>query len=256
MLLAGPVRAARRLLYAVWRYYVAHAGVDELTVLPLGRVALGAAAADLRQHGGGESRRSRSISAPSLIALAPGRSCWRRQGWTPTTRLLAFHAAAFVLYNRVSGPRLSRPVLRRDERRGAFLFPLQHASVAGAGRWRWRWRRGIWPRQRLARRARPASVVAIAVALIGPLAFAQRLRFDLAMPQPLVWDLAAVLKPHLTDDDRLALLLPGDNDSVATMLGGVLRDVPPRRPRLDLLARRPPMPPRSTRRRGSATPRR
>ncbi|MGH7095257.1 MAG: hypothetical protein ACREFB_17215, partial [Stellaceae bacterium] len=61
---------------------------------------------------------------------------------------------------------------------------------------------------------------------------------DLVMPQPLVWDLAARLKLHLGDDDRLALLLPGDNGSVATMLAGVLRDVPPRRPRLEILPRR------------------
>lgn len=33
----------------------------------------------------------------------------------------------------------------------------------------------------------------------------------------------------------MALLLPGDNDSVATMIAGTLRDSAPRRARLDLL---------------------
>jgi hypothetical protein len=41
----------------------------------------------------------------------------------------------------------------------------------------------------------------------------------------------------LSDGDRLALLLPGDNDTVATMIAGVLADTPPRRRGLDLLRR-------------------
>ena len=44
------------------------------------------------------------------------------------------------------------------------------------------------------------------------------------------------LKPYLKDGDRLALLLPGDNGSLADMLSGVLTDVAPRR-RLTLLRR-------------------
>jgi hypothetical protein len=57
------------------------------------------------------------------------------------------------------------------------------------------------------------------------------------MPQPLVWDLAKKLSPYLSDRGRLALLLPGDNDSVATMISGVLADTPPRLRMLDLLRR-------------------
>jgi hypothetical protein len=57
------------------------------------------------------------------------------------------------------------------------------------------------------------------------------------MPQPLVWDLAKKLSPYLSDNGRLALLLPGDNNSVATMIAGVLADTPPRRHMLDLLRR-------------------
>jgi hypothetical protein len=41
----------------------------------------------------------------------------------------------------------------------------------------------------------------------------------------------------VSDGDRLALLLPGDNGSVATMLSGVLADTSPRRRLLDLLYR-------------------
>ena len=79
--------------------------------------------------------------------------------------------------------------------------------------------------------------IALATAVLAPLVYAYRLRFDLDMPQPLVRSLAAHLKPYLADGDRLALLLPGDNDSVATMLAGLLADTAPRRTRLDLLRR-------------------
>jgi hypothetical protein len=86
-------------------------------------------------------------------------------------------------------------------------------------------------------RARTVGRLVLAVALLAPLGFAYRLRFDLDMPQPLVRKLADDLKPYLADGDRLALLLPGDNDSVATMISGVLADTSPRRRMLDLLRR-------------------
>jgi hypothetical protein len=57
------------------------------------------------------------------------------------------------------------------------------------------------------------------------------------MPQPLVRSLANNIKPFIADGDRLVLMLPGDNDSVATMIEGVLTDTPPRRKELDLLRR-------------------
>jgi hypothetical protein len=81
-----------------------------------------------------------------------------------------------------------------------------------------------------------ASAAIVALALLVPVGFAYRLRFDLVMPQPLVWELAGKLKPYLKDGDRLALLLPGDNGSLDDMLSGALTDVAPRR-RLELLHR-------------------
>jgi hypothetical protein len=93
---------------------------------------------------------------------------------------------------------------------------------------------GAW----LARQWRPAfGALLILPTLLLPLGFIGRLRFDLVMPQPLVWDLAQRLKPYLRDRDRLALLLPGDNGSLATMLAGVLADTAPRRRELNLLIR-------------------
>jgi hypothetical protein len=90
----------------------------------------------------------------------------------------------------------------------------------------------IWERP-----LRAANAAVLGLALLAPVAFAKRLRFDLDMPQPLVWDLAKKLSPYLSDGGRLALLLRGDNDSVATMISGVLADTPPRRHTLDLLRR-------------------
>jgi hypothetical protein len=85
---------------------------------------------------------------------------------------------------------------------------------------------------------RAANAALLSLALVAPVALAKRLRFDLDMPQPLVWDLAKKLSPYLSDGGRLALLLPGDNDSVATMISGLLADTPPRRHLLDLLRRK------------------
>jgi hypothetical protein len=87
------------------------------------------------------------------------------------------------------------------------------------------------------RRARVLGRLALVTVVLAPLGYAYRLRFDLDMPQPLVRSLATNLKTYLTDGDRLALLLPGDNDSVAMMIAGVLTDTPPRRRGLDLLRR-------------------
>ena len=72
------------------------------------------------------------------------------------------------------------------------------------------------------------------VVLASPLAFLPFLRFDLEPPELRVWMLAANAAPRLPDGERVALLLPGDNGSVAAMLGTVLRTARPRRPELDL----------------------
>jgi len=110
----------------------------------------------------------------------------------------------------------------------ALLLSLSLAIAArdlGVGRWL------------VGRRAQAVGRLALAAAVLAPMGYAYRLRFDLDMPQPLVRSLAANLKPYLVDGDRLALLLPGDNSSVATMIVGVLADTPPRRRMLDLLRR-------------------
>lgn len=78
------------------------------------------------------------------------------------------------------------------------------------------------------------GVAAIVLALLVPIGFAQRLRFDFDMPQPIVRQLARQLAPELKDDDKLALVLPGDTNSIDWALSTLLHFSPPRRPELDL----------------------
>lgn len=77
------------------------------------------------------------------------------------------------------------------------------------------------------------AALAVLIMLTAPVAFAKFLRFDLDMPQPLIRALGHDVAGFLGPGDRLALILPGDNGSVDTMLEAVLRFTPPRRPDLD-----------------------
>jgi hypothetical protein len=169
---------------------------------------------------------------------------WSRQGWTPTTRLLTFHAALFTLYNIfiLMTYIVVFPVEMSSAAHSYFRYNTQLSlvlvlSLALAAR-----DTGAAARLQ-GKLLRLASATVVAFALLAPIAFAKRLRFDLDMPQPLVWDLAKQLSTQLRDGDRLALLLPGDNDSVAAMIAGVLADTPPRRRMLDLLRRNTADPP-------------
>jgi hypothetical protein len=88
----------------------------------------------------------------------------------------------------------------------------------------------------LVARWRHAGMLPIAAMVASPLLFLAYLRFDLEPPALRVWLLAEKAAPLLDGHARVALLLPGDNGSVATMLETVLRTIPPRHPDLDLTA--------------------
>jgi hypothetical protein len=224
------------LLYGLWRYYATRAGVAELTPLPWTEWNWATFPATLKSVGKIISEKPVYFGcvAVSVLSLPP---LLRRHGWNPTTRLLAFHAAAFVLYNLylMAAYIAHFPGEMSSEAHSYFRYNTHLALVlvlslalvlrdvaVAAGLVR------HWQRR--------AGAAVISLTLLVPVGFAYRLRFDLVMPQPLVWDLAGKLKPYLKDGDRLALLLPGDNGSLADMLGGALTDVSPRR-RLTLLRR-------------------
>jgi hypothetical protein len=222
-------------LYAVWRYHVAVAGVAELKPLPLAQwnwaklPEILASAADVIAE-----------KAVYFTCVGAAMIAWpallRRQGWTPTTRLLTYHAALFLFYNgfllvfyvAVFSPVMSAAAhsyFRYNTHLSLVLVLALSLAL-----------RDLAPAAWLRRcRAPQAGAVILLIALLAPVAFSKRLRFDLDMPQPLVWNLAKDLVPYLHDGDQLALLLPGDNDSVATMLAGVLADTAPRRRGLHLL---------------------
>jgi hypothetical protein len=226
------------LIFGLWRYYVAYAGVEELTprpfmewnwsVLPAMLVSAGQIIAEKAVYFG-----CVGVAAASFPLLL------RRSGWTGTTRLLAFHATAFLLYNLYLlaayvahfSPEMSTEAHSyfRYNTHLSLLLTLALALTArdfAALRLRWR-----------SRYRELGGAAAVILALLAPIGFAYRLRFDLVMPQPLVWDLAKNVKPYVQPGGRLALLLPGDNGSVDAMLSGLLRDASPRRRDVDLLHR-------------------
>ncbi len=92
----------------------------------------------------------------------------------------------------------------------------------------WRWSRfgGRW------RAAMPA--VAVLVMLLVPLPFLGFLRFDLEAPNLRAYQAANEAATRIGDDERLLLIVPGDNGSVPPTIEGVLRYLPPRRPNVDL----------------------
>jgi hypothetical protein len=74
----------------------------------------------------------------------------------------------------------------------------------------------------------------IGAATLSPVIFLGYLRFDLEAPQQRIWQLATLADRALGDGNRLALVLPGDNESVRTMLEGLIRLTPPRHPDAEL----------------------
>jgi hypothetical protein len=224
-------------LYLLWRYHASIAGVDELKPLPFGQwnwIELLAILASIVA----EIAEKPVYFGGTAAALAAWPLLWWQQGWTSTTRLLAYHAGLLVLYNGflVFTYLALFPSEMSVEAHSFFRYNTHLSLVLslclalalrdlGVGSWL------------VGRRAQVAGRLALATTLLAPLGYAYRLRFDLDMPQPLVRSLANNVKPLLADGDRLALLLPGDNSSVATMISGVLTETAPRRSGLDLLRR-------------------
>ena len=224
------------LLYGVWRYYVAHAGVAELTPLPMAEWNWSTLPATFRSIGKIITEKPVYFGCV-VLAFASLPPLLRRHGWTMTTRVLAFHAAAFVLYNLyLMAAYIAHFPGEMSAEAHSFFRYNTHLALVLVLALALVVRDLLLGNELLTRFGRPAGTALVVLALLVPIGFAYRLRFDLVMPQPLVWDLGHNVKPYVKDGDRLALLLPGDNGSLSDMLSGVLTDVAPRR-RLDLLER-------------------
>ncbi|HWE76512.1 MAG TPA: hypothetical protein VG328_25335 [Stellaceae bacterium] len=103
---------------------------------------------------------------------------------------------------------------------------LMGTIVLYARDWRWSAFGGSW------RRAMPTAVVLLA--LLVPFPFLRMLRFDLEVPNLRAYQLAHEAATRIGDDAKLLLLLPGDNGTVPPTIEGVLRDLPPRRPNVEI----------------------
>jgi hypothetical protein len=76
---------------------------------------------------------------------------------------------------------------------------------------------------------RAIQIGAVILAALAPIPASAWIRPDLRFPQPLVWSIARFAAPSFQDGDHVALLLPGDNRSVAFMLRVAIAMTPPRR---------------------------
>jgi hypothetical protein len=226
------------LLWTVWRWYVlTHFAAGELKLLPPSAWQFDILPITIANILLAIAEKPVFFTMIALVVgLALGLT--PRKGLTAGTRLLLLTMALFAVYNAflvlvyvihmgpVAGEAahsyfrymthvsllavLSLTVVARE-----WLLARRPASEAAGGR---RW----------------IAAALVVLVLLVPVAFAKRLRFDLQMPQPLIWSLAHDVADALRDGDRLALLMPGDNGSDSLMLRAALELTPPRRRGLDI----------------------
>lgn len=219
------------LLYLAWRWYVlTHFAGGELKPLPFDQWQFGNIPLILLSMAKEIAERAYFLIA--VIAALAG-FAWRvrQHGLDRATRVaalfagvgLVYNAALFVTYIGHFPGRMSveaHSYFRYNTHLGLLLvltLVLLARDIATERR---------WALAGTARRAAPAILVALAA--LCPLAFLGYLRFDLEAPQQRAWQLAAMVGTRLGDEQRLALLLPGDNGSLSAMLEGLIRFTPPR----------------------------
>ena len=226
-------------LYALWRWWVLDAfpnGAGELKLLPfdqwhwemlpqvIGRI--------------GEIVIEKGVFfAFILLALALMLARLGRKGFDLPGRLLALLIGTFVLYNAFLlltyvahfTPEMSADAhsFFRYNTHLSMLLVLALTTLARSAFEERKWAPS-WGKRRL------TAAVAVLACLAVPIGFAKRLRFDLVMPQPLVRALGHDLGAMLKSDDKLALVLTEQNNSVAVMLQSVMRYETPRLPRVEL----------------------
>lgn len=219
--LAPPLVPAL-LLVVIWRFYVAghFQADDELRFLPLAEWNLarlpkifGNMAIQIWQKLPFFVLLYGIVLAAAPLAL--------RRGLTPASRLFLITAGVTLLYTAFlvftyvahfpGEIGASAHSFFRYNLHLQFLATLAFVAFA-----RESWMRRGAPD--LGGRWRAVGVAAIVLALVAPVAGAGLLRRDQRMPEPLVWRMARFAAPHFQQGDRVALLLPGDNRSVAFML--------------------------------------
>jgi hypothetical protein len=232
-----PVFMPAAALYLIWRWWVLSAvSTGELKLLPFDQWHWDLLPQILARIG--EIALEKGVFfAFMLLAAAMMVVRIRRKGFDLAGRLLALLIGTSVLYNAFLlliyiahfTPEMSADA-HSFFRYNTHLSMLLVLALTTLGRSMFEERgwQPSWGKRRLA-----AGLLVLAC-LAVPIGFAKRLRFDLVMPQPLVralgHDLGTLLKP----DDKLALVLPEENNSVRLMLESVMRYEAPRLPRVDV----------------------
>jgi hypothetical protein len=222
------------LLYLGWRWYVLnHFALGELKGLPVEQWHIRELPLILRnvlRAIGGKG----VFFAILFIALAIAAWRLRRRELDLGTRVAAMLLGVTLVYNLFL---LAAYVVLFEGRMGIeahsyFRYSthlgllLVATLVLYARDWRWAQFGGRW------RRAVPALVILLA--LLAPLPFLRMLRFDLEVPNLRAYQLAHEAAVRISDKDHLLLILPGDNGTLPPTIEGVLRDLPPRRPNVEI----------------------
>jgi len=210
------------LLLGVWRFYVgAHfAAGDELRFLPFGEWHLGSLRAILSNMGFRIWQRLPFFLLLYGVSFAAIPLALIR-GPTPAVRLFLLTLGVtllytvFLIFTYVSHfPGEIGASAHSFFRYNLHLGLLATLAIVAFARESWL-RRGA---PDLGRGWRLVGASGIVLVLIAPIVASGWLRSDLRAPEPLVWGLARFTAPNLMSGDQVALLLPGDNRSVALML--------------------------------------
>jgi len=238
--LAAIVAAAlpAMLLWAVWRWYVlTHFASGELKLLPPSAWQFDILPITIANILLAIAEKPLFFTMIALVIfLAIGLT--PRKGLTTGTRLLLLTTALFAVYNAFlvlvyvihMGP-VAGEAAHSYFRYMTHVSLLAVLALTAVAR---EWLLARRPASEAAGRPRWIAAALVVLVLLVPVAFAKRLRFDLQMPQPLIWGLARDVAGAVRDGERLALLMPGDNGSDSLMLRAALELTPPRRRGLDI----------------------
>jgi hypothetical protein len=224
-------------LYGLWRGYVmTHFVAGELKLLPPAQwqfeILPGTIANII------EAIWEKPIYFGAMLAvIALAIVLCRREGLTQRTRLLLLTIVLFAVYNAfllliyvIHMGVVAGEAAHSYFRYMTHLSLLMTLALTVTVRAWWLER----PAGRVSAAWRLVPPLVVALILVAPVGFMKRLRFDLQMPQPLLWELARNIAGSVKDGDRIALLMPGDNGSDSLMLRAALELVPPRRRNLEI----------------------
>jgi hypothetical protein len=223
-------------LFLLWRWYVlGHFEVGELKLLPFAEWQFGQIP-DILRGMLDQMRKRATLFVIYALVLVAGVITLRKREFGRGARLLAFSCAAILLYNGfLVFTYISHfPVQDGDEAHSYFRYNTHLSLLVGLALL-------VGIRQRWGERALGGRAVltgiAIAALALAPLGFLRQVRYDLQAPRTLLWTLAKQAAERIGDDEKLGLVLPGDNGANKLTFRGMLALTEPRRSGIDLGAR-------------------